>query len=182
MPVQVQVLRVDSNQLTGTIPQLVNVTVLNATSNSLSYLALTSLPASLKVAFLAHNSLNGTLPGPEQLPANLTVLDVSNNSLHGTLPQSLPSNLTVLNASSNLLTGSLPRDWPRLAELRLDDMKLTGQLPVEWHSWGSNTSNSIQLSMINNQLHGHMPQQWVQQFCLAVVQDGDEQPVVHVQL
>ncbi|KAL3154975.1 hypothetical protein ABBQ38_011503 [Trebouxia sp. C0009 RCD-2024] len=172
---QVQVLRVDSNHLTGTIPQLGNITLLNATSNSLSDLSLTSLPASLKVAYLANNSLNGTLPRPDQLPVNLTALDVSNNFLHGTLPQALPFNLTVFNASNNLLTGALPHDWHRLAELRLDDMKLTGQLPVEWHTWGSNTSNSIQLSMINNQLHGHMPQQWVQQFCLAVVQDSVEQ-------
>ncbi|KAL3154985.1 hypothetical protein ABBQ38_011511 [Trebouxia sp. C0009 RCD-2024] len=172
---QVQVLRVDSNQLTGTIPQLGNLTLLNATSNSLWDLSLTSLPASLKVAYLANNRFNGTLPRPDQLPVNLTVLDVSNNGLHGTLPQALPFNLTVFNASNNLLTGALPHDWHRLAELRLDDMKLAGQLPVEWHTWGSNTSNSIQLSMINNQLHGHMPQQWVQQFCLAVVQDSGEQ-------
>lgn len=165
----------DRNQLTGTIPSFPNISLLNATSNSLSSTALTNLPASLKVAYLADNSFNTTFPEPHQLPANLTVLDVSNNLLSGPLPQALPANLTVLNASGNALNGSLPKDWPRLAELRLDDTALTGALPALWHKWGSDTSNSIQLSLINNHLRGQVPSQWVQQFCLAVVQDSSQQ-------
>lgn len=165
----------DQNQLSGTIPQMANLAVLNATSNKLSYSSLADLPASLKVVYLANNSLTGTFPQPNQLPANLTVLDLSNNLLSGALPQALPANLTVLNVSQNQLTGSLPTQWQRLAELRLDDTALTGVLPDAWSEWGSNTSNSIQLSLVNNNLHGQVPRKWVEQFCLAVTHDFSEQ-------
>jgi len=173
--VQAQVVGLDHNQLTGTIPKFPNISLLNATSNSLSSTALVNLPASLKVAYLANNSFNTTFPEPDQLPANLTVLDVSNNLLSGPLPQALPANLIVLNASANALNGSLPGDWPRLAELRLDDTAVTGGLPAAWHQWGSDTSNSIQLSLVDNHLRGQVPSQWVQQFCLAVTQESNEQ-------
>ena len=172
---QAQVVRLDQNHLTGTIPLWANISVLNATSNRLSNQTFAALPASLKLLYLANNSFSGPFPDHAMLPVNLTVLDVSYNSLSGELPQALPANLSVLNASENLLTGSLPSNWSRLVELRLDNMDLSGKLPAKWSEWGGNTSNSIQLSLVSSGLGGSMPQQWVKQFCLAVVQDTDKQ-------
>ena len=59
-----------------------------------------------------------------------------------------------------------------MAELRLDNNQLTGSLPASWSAWGNNTDNSLQLSITNASLHGRMPRQWVEQFCLAVVKSG----------
>ena len=154
---------------------MAQLAVLNATGNNLSHTTLSSLPASLQVVYLAHNSFTGTLPMPNMLPNNLTVLDVSNNLLTGTLPQTLAGNLTVFNASGNHLTGTLPSIWPRLAGLQLDNANLIGGLPTQWSDWGKNTSNSIQLSIVGAKLHGSMPQEWVKQFCLAVVEKSSEQ-------
>jgi len=80
----------------------------------------------------------------------------------------------VFNASNNQFNGSLPWNWSSMAELRLDNNDLTGKLPAAWSNWGSNTSNAIQLSLVDTQLRGHMPRQWVQQFCLATVQNFSE--------
>lgn len=155
---------------------MANLTFLNATSNQLSESLLHSLPASIEVLYLSNNSITGTIPDNHLLPPGLTILDLSNNSLSGTLPPNLPANLAILNASNNHLSGTLPRGWSRLAELWLDNnVMLTGKLPAEWHTWGSNTSNSIQLSLVNNRLHGSIPQQWVQQFCLATLKNFSEQ-------
>lgn len=173
---QIEVARFDDNQLTGTIPRMADTAVLlNFTDNRLSGPALESLPTSLQVLYLANNAITGTLPDPSVLPSNLTVLDVSGNRLSGSLPQALPVNLTVLDASNNALTGTLPSGWSRLAELKLDNMQLTGKLPSGWSAWGKNTSNSIQLSLVNTSLGGHVPQQWVEQFCLASVRTSEEQ-------
>lgn len=172
---QVQVWNIDNNLLTGTIPQMASLLVLNATSNHLSYPSFSSLPPSLQALYIADNSFTGIFPRVDMLPASLFVLDVSGNLLSGTLPETLPANLTIFNASNNHLSGSLPGGWARLAELRLDNMPLIGRLPSQWHTWGSNTSNSIQLSIVNTGLSGHMPQQWVQQFCLAVTRASHEQ-------
>ena len=106
----------------------------------------------------------------------LKLLDLSRNNLSGPLPQDMPPNLSILRVSTNAFAGTLPSSWSRLqnmAELRLDNNQLTGTLPPTWAAWGGQTGNSIQLSILNTRLHGRMPRQWVQQFCLAIVKSSD---------
>ena len=159
-----------SNELSGSIPTMYGSTLaLNMTSNKLTMPTFSNLPAGLQFLGLGNNNLTGTFPSINHLP-NLTWLDLSHNHFLGSLPNTLPQHLSVLNASYNSFNQALPESWSKLqnlTELRLDGNEFTGELPAEWSAWGKNTDNSMQLSVTNASLHGHMPQQWVQQFCLA---------------
>ena len=175
LPVQVQVVRLDNNQLTGSIPKLADtIMLLNASSNQLTGQPFQNLPATLEVLYLAQNSLTGVIPENTSLPVNLTILDLAHNALSGTLPQALPRNLTVFNASNNALSDTLPDCWTGLTELMLDNNNVHGNLPAAWSTWGSSTNNSIQMSVQKTALYGGMPRQWVEQFCLAVVTQSSE--------
>lgn len=167
-------LSVAMNELTGMLPVYWQaLQVLDASSNHFvyAYLKYTSMYSQdLKLLYLGNNSLAGTLPA-SGLAANLTLLDVSYNNFSGPLPQALPMGLSVLNVSHNSLSGSLPSNWSvlqQMGEVRLDDNSFTGQVPASWASWGNNTGNSLQLSIINTSLQGQVPRQWVEQFCLAI--------------
>lgn len=107
----------------------------------------------------------------------LRLLDIRNNSLSGPLPQDLPPNLGILKISNNAFTGTLPSSWSKLpmADLQLDKNELTGKLPPSWSAWGGSTGNSIRLSIRDTRLHGGMPKEWVQQFCLAIFRYSDPQ-------
>ena len=159
-------------QLTGSIPILPSVAVfLNMSSNLLTDATFSNLPASLQLLYLAKNNLSGSLPPADALPTNLTLLDLSYNRLSGSLPSTLPANLAVLNVSNNNLIGTLPSNWSTvqsLAEVRLDQNAFTGKIPAEWSAWGQSSKNSLQLSLVNANLHGTMPQKWVEQFCVAI--------------
>lgn len=163
------------NHLEGSIPDMANLTVLNASSNKLSESLVGKLPGALQLLYLANNSLAGTFPDV-MLPSNLSLLDISLNSLSGALPPELPVNLSVLNMSHNSFTGGVASSWGRLqhmAELRLDGNSLTGKLPGVWSAWGGTTGNSLRLSMVDNNLRAPIPSQWVQQFCLAIDRTGE---------
>ena len=164
------------NQLQGSVPEgWPELLSLDLSSNNFTVAHLDNMSDSLWLLYLNNNSLAGTAP-PSGFPTNLTLLDLSFNFLSGSLPSNLPGDLSVFSVSGNSFTGSLPSSWSRLekmAELRLDDNpNITGKLPASWSAWGSNTGNSLQLSIVNTGLHGHMPRQWVQQFCLATVRLG----------
>lgn len=159
------------NQLTGAIPALLSVTVYNVSSNLFIAATFTDLPA-CELLYVANNSLTGSFPSLSELPANLALMDVSDNQFSGSLPSELPPKLTVLNVSDNILSGQLPSSWSSLSnlvELKLDNNMFTGELPATWSQWGKNSQNSLQLSIVNARLHGSVPQQWVQQFCLSIV-------------
>lgn len=114
----------------------------------------------LQVLYLGDNHLSGNLPSPNDLPANITLIDLSNNGMSGTLPSTLPQSLAVLNVSGNNLTGALPSSWStnlNLVELRLDTNGFTGTLPASWSAWGKGTYNSLQLSIKDTDLQGHVP-------------------------
>lgn len=131
-----------------------------------------------QVLYLGNNSMCSTSPSPPDLPTNITLIDLSNNLLYGSLPADLPASLVALNVSGNSLTGTLPSSWSTvqsLAVLRLHYNQFTGTLPSAWSTWGKLSHNSLQLSITNASLHGHIPQQWVQQFCLAIVQFSEPQ-------
>ena len=162
---------VATNELSGALPEAWHVLqVLDASSNHFTTANIGNFSAYLQLLYLGNNSLAGTLP-PSGLSSSLTLLDVSYNLFSGPLPHDLPTRLGVLNVSRNSLSGTLPSDWSTLqqiGEVRLDDNSFTGQLPASWAKWGNITGNSLQLSIVNTNLQGHMPKQWVQQFCLAI--------------
>lgn len=110
------------------------------------------------------------------LPSKLMLLNVSHNDFSGPLPSNLPCNLSVLDMSDNSFSSALPGNWStlqKMAVVRLDNNKFAGTLPAAWSAWGSNTRNSLQLSVTNTSLHGRMPQQWIQQFCLAILRSSE---------
>lgn len=175
MCVQLQYLNLGGNQLSGTVPYmpLTGLGVLNVSSNKFTDPRLDAVPPWLQLLYLANNSLTGNILSlGGQTTSELILLDLSYNNLEGSLPEDMPFNLSILNISNNALTGSLPSSWSSLknmAELRLDNNQFKGTLPASWSAWGNSTSNSIQLSMTNASLHGRMPRQWVEQFCLDIV-------------
>ncbi|KAL3136330.1 hypothetical protein ABBQ38_005594 [Trebouxia sp. C0009 RCD-2024] len=74
------------------------------------------------------------------------------------------------------MNGTLPDAWDvPLAEVRLGSNKFVGKLPASWSQYGRDTSNSLQLSMMDTEVRGPMPQLWVQQFCLAIVRNATTQ-------
>ena len=145
------------NQLSGTVPYMPRLLVLRLGSNQLTDFRLDALPASLQILYLSNNTLTGNLLEPRNLSSgymglDLLYLDLSHNNLSGSLPQNMPPNLSIVNISSNAFTGTLPSSWSNLqnmVELRLDNNQLTGRLPQAWSAWGSNTGNSLQLSITN---------------------------------
>ena len=133
------------------------------------------MPAKLQILYLANNSLTGNISQLGVPERDLTLLDLSCNNLWGPLPQDMPHNLSILDMSNNTLVGTLPSSWSRLqnmTELRLDNTQLTGNIPPTWSAWGKYTDNSLQLSVTNTSLHGRMPREWIEQFCLAIVKTG----------
>ncbi|KAL3158542.1 hypothetical protein ABBQ38_010763 [Trebouxia sp. C0009 RCD-2024] len=175
----VQYVNIGSNNLSGSIPKLTQapgLQLLDMSSNALSTVSYKLLPNSLEVLRLGNNKLVGAFPDASLLPANLTILDLSHNLLTGSLPVALPSNLAVLNVTHNNMDGTLPAAWDvRLAEARLGSNKFVGKLPASWSQYGKDTSNSLQLSLLDTEIRGPMPQSWVQQFCLAIIRNSSTQ-------
>lgn len=175
---QVVFLALRDNQLSGTIPYMPNLQLLQLSSNRFTEPRFEAVPPTLQFLYLANNSLTGGLQQLGSLKTgymDLKLLDVSHNKLSGPLPQDLPPSLSLLNMSHNAFAGTLPSKWSKLpmADLRLDKNELTGTLPPSWSTWGSNTGNSIRLSIRDTRLHGNMPIEWVQQFCLAIFKYSD---------
>ena len=171
-----KVLHLNNNQLSGTVPYMPNLLVLDVASNQFTEPRFDAVPAALQLLYAANNSLSGNMVqlGTRSLSV-LKLLDLSYNHLSGSLPQVMPSDLSILNVSNNAFAGSLPSSWSILqnvAEVRLDNNQFTGTLPSAWSAWGSNTANSLQLSITNSSLHGRVPRQWVEQYCLAIVKNG----------
>ena len=175
---QVVFLALRNNQLTGTIPYMPNLQLLQLSSNRFTEPRFEAVPPALQFLYLANNSLIGGLQQLGSLKTgymDLKLLDVSHNQLSGPLPEDLPPSLSLLNMSHNAFVGTLPSKWSKLpmADVKLDKNELTGTLPPSWSTWGSNTGNSIQLSIRDTRLHGNMPVEWVQQFCLAIFKYND---------
>lgn len=176
---QVKVLSLANNQLSGSVPYMPQLIVLDVSSNILVEPRFEAVPATLQLLYLAKNNLTGEmlqLGSSSSANMDLKLLDLSQNNLSGALPQNMPTNLSILDISSNAFAGTLPSSWSRLsnmAELRLDNNQFAGTLPKTWSAWGNNTGNSLQLSIKNTHLHGSMPRQWVQQFCLTIVKSSN---------
>lgn len=150
---------------------MLGLQVLGASFNQFTEPRFDMVPPTMQYLYLSHNGLVGGF----QLATGydtLKLVSISHNNLSGPLPPDLPPNLSILNMSNNSFVGTLPSSWSKLpmADINVDNNQLTGTLPSSWSAWGNNTGNSIQLSIKNSYLHGGMPKEWVQQFCLAIFQ------------
>ena len=104
-----------SNQLSGTIPDLTGMAALNT-------------------FFLQGNQLTGSIPASIGTLTNLSQIYLSNNKLNGSIPNlSALTQLNTLELENNQLTGSfptLPGPTSLISYLRLSNNKLSGTLPA----------------------------------------------------
>ena len=172
---QILLLTMTGNDLSGTVPYMPSLVMLDMAYNRLTEPRFNVAPASLQLLFLGNNLLTGDMSQlGNTTPAymHLKLLDLCYNNLSGSLPQEMPPNLIILDLSNNAFAGTLPASWSQLknvAELQLSNNSLRGTLPAAWSVWGSNTGNSLNMSITNTSIHGRIPKQWVEQFCLATV-------------
>ena len=162
---RVDTLRVDYNQLSGTIPpelgNLANLRYLGLYGNALAGPIPAELGnlANLEVLSLGANvDLTGPIPPELGNLANLSHLSLNSNELTGTIPPELGNlaNLIYLNLGVNALTGPIPPELGSLANLRsleLGSNALTGPIPPEL----GNLANLIYLRLYSNDLSGPIP-------------------------
>lgn len=142
-----------SNQLTGTIPNLNNLSELvvldlhqnHFNSDTLHMVDFTGLPSLTKLN-LGMSQLSGTVPNFSNLPSGLTELVLFGNQLNGPIPDfsNLP-NLKTLSLLGNRLSGPIPKfsHLPNLTELYLDYNQLSGPIPnLDWASFTSLSLNN----------------------------------------
>ncbi|PWA64991.1 Concanavalin A-like lectin/glucanase, subgroup [Artemisia annua] len=134
-PDSVQVLDLSSNNIFGTIPDMIsnytNLKTLNLSFNSLTGNIPKSLGTlkSLQVLALSHNLLSGWIP------EELERLILSSNKISGPFPASISlfKNLKVVDFSSNMLSGTIPSGIcsksSSLEELRIPDNLISGHIP-----------------------------------------------------
>ncbi|KAI3726657.1 hypothetical protein L1987_66456 [Smallanthus sonchifolius] len=111
---QLRVLSLQSNSLTGPIPDLAGL-------------------VNLKSLFLDHNSFTGGVPPSIASLHRLRTLDLSNNKLSGTIPVSFTNlnRLNYLRLDSNRFSGSIPPlNQSNLQIFNVSFNSLTGPVPV----------------------------------------------------
>ncbi|MCP4219151.1 MAG: hypothetical protein GY765_31235, partial [bacterium] len=158
---QLKTINLERNQLTGSIPDMTNLTALQLLSlrhNSMSG----TIPASLNNLTgltslqLDYNGLTGTIPDLGSL-VSLTTLDLRGNQLTGTLPAWLNNlvQLYSLYLNENQLTGTIVSltDLTGLVYLELGDNQLTGSIPT----WINQLTQLKSLGLDGNQFTGTIP-------------------------
>ncbi|KAK9283307.1 hypothetical protein L1049_011545 [Liquidambar formosana] len=138
--VDISILDLSDNQLTGPIPPTIGESMPNLLFLSLSGNKITgAIPASigrmqhLSVLDLSRNCLTGSIPSSMENCSYLKVLDFRKNSLSGIIPGSLGqlNQLQSLHLSNNMLSGDLPSSFQNLSSsetLDLANNKLTGSI------------------------------------------------------
>ncbi|KAE8666662.1 protein ETHYLENE INSENSITIVE 3 [Hibiscus syriacus] len=145
----VEVVELNSNSLTGTLPnqtsQFLRLTTFRVSNDSLQGVlpAILGTYPELKVIDLSLNHLNGSLLPSLFMSTKLTDLNLSGNNFTGSLPlqdiKNMPSissaenfSLVTLDLSYNSLTGSLPLEiakFHNLEVLNLSNNKFEGSIP-----------------------------------------------------
>uniref|UniRef100_A0ACD5WI68 Uncharacterized protein n=1 Tax=Avena sativa TaxID=4498 RepID=A0ACD5WI68_AVESA len=164
---QLQVLQLELNKFSGTIPS----TVSNL-STTLSQLSLGDNKISghipgdignlvgLEILGLDSNYLTGPLPSSISMLRNVANLRLQNNSLSGSIPPTLLVNLTQVeyfDISMNAFSGIIPStigDMVSLLALDLSTNNFTGTIPS---SLFNITTLSIYFSISNNHFQGPIP-------------------------
>ncbi|KAK8512139.1 hypothetical protein V6N12_031867 [Hibiscus sabdariffa] len=137
---QLQVLSLDYNSLTGTIPV------------SLSKLSL------LQQVSLSHNQISGIIPDELGTLSKLQLLDLSNNSINGSFPFSFSnlSSLVSLNLGDNKLSGKIPSTIGNISGINLLDLsgnKFSGEIPDSL----AGLTNLSDFNVSYNNLSGAVP-------------------------
>ncbi|KAJ4780935.1 Leucine-rich receptor-like protein kinase family protein [Rhynchospora pubera] len=153
-------LRLSGNMLTGHIPAIPSLALLDLSSNALQGTLPTQLLSSNNLTYLnlSRNSLTGSIPIPIPIPPSLTSLDLSSNNLTGQIPPQLGSftSLIRLQLSSNSLEGAIPSslgNLSRLSTLDLSKNNLRGELPPHL----GNLISLVFFKVSNNMLSGSIP-------------------------
>ncbi|KAE8723485.1 hypothetical protein F3Y22_tig00012370pilonHSYRG00070 [Hibiscus syriacus] len=161
---RVVALNLTSMDLTGTIPpHLGNLSFLHSLdlSNNHFYGHLPNELGHLhrlRVLRLRFNRLNGEIPQTLVNMSNLEILSLAINQLFGQIRTSIfnISSLKTIALSNNSLSGSLPDDLchrlPKLEELYLSKMELSGNLPLM-----TNVPKLEKLVLWGNKLSGNIP-------------------------
>ncbi len=161
-----EVLHLEGNQHTGTIPTFLNATNFpNLFSINLGFNQLTgAIPvelgslSTLTYLSLADNDLSGVIPTQLGSLTLLGLLDLSRNQLSGNIPVELGSlsSLGSIQLWSNQLTGTIPIELGNLSNLvamNLDQNQLTGSIPTQF----GNLSSLQFMELWGNQLTGAIP-------------------------
>ena len=153
-----QELWLNSNRLTGSIPNLSSLTaleVLHLSGNELSgEIPDLSGLTNLRSLQLSRNELSGEIPDLSGL-TNLRSLQLSRNELSGEIPDlSGLTNLRSLILNQNQLSGPIPAlsDLTSLTNIELYQNRLAGSIPDL-----SALVNLQQIHLFNNQLSGEIP-------------------------
>ncbi|KAH9723679.1 Receptor-like protein 7 [Citrus sinensis] len=159
-PNSLQVVRLDDNQINGTIPNsifdLVNLTDLNLSSNNLSGTVSNisikySLPSLKELRFSYCNITK--FPGFLRNSEELEFLDLSNNRIHGRISKSDSQgwkSLTYLDISNNFLTQIEQHPWKNITVLNLRNNTIQGTILVP-------PPSTRAFLFSNNKLFGQIP-------------------------
>ncbi len=155
-------LRVSGADVTGSLPELNGLQVLDLSNTGVSG----AIPdgyatSSLRSLNLADTDVSGQLPDFGQA-RKLTSLNVGNADLSGVIPSGLgaSSSLVSIDLRGNGLTGEIPAalaDIPTLRSLDLRKNQLSGELPA---SFGSLSGEFGRLDLSGNELTGTIPASW----------------------
>ncbi|KAL3910542.1 MAG: hypothetical protein SGILL_007654, partial [Bacillariaceae sp.] len=157
-------IRIERNNLTGTIPHEIGVlTTMDIFTIGGNLGIVGTIPSEMGsltlLSFLqfAGNSLSGTIPETFERLKGLETVSFFRNNLVGTLPekflQETGYNLEIFDVGGNMLTGTIPDAFITQSRLRfvfMEDNTFEGELPLTLYS-----QPSMQiLSLSNNQLNG----------------------------
>ena len=155
-------LRVSGAGVTGSLPELNGLQVLDLSNTSVSG----SIPdsyatSSLRSLALAGTDVSGQLPDFGQA-RKLTSLNIGNADLTGVIPSGLGSSTSLvrIDLRGNALTGEIPSELADILTLRSLDLRknqLTGELPA---SFGSLSGDFGRLDLSGNGLTGTIPASW----------------------
>uniref|UniRef100_A0A2P2MY02 Receptor protein kinase CLAVATA1 n=1 Tax=Rhizophora mucronata TaxID=61149 RepID=A0A2P2MY02_RHIMU len=154
-----------SGEISSSICQLANLTVLNLADNHFNqpiplHLSRCSYLENLN---LSNNIIWGTIPDQVSQFGSLRSLDLSRNHIEGKIPEGIGSlvNLQVLNLGNNLLSGSVPFVFGNFNELVALDLSENQYLVSDIPSGIGKLHKLQQLLLQNSGFQGQIPDSFV---------------------